>query len=697
MGMGMVALLAGLGSGYSQGVQQKREYDRQMAMDQIAKDKNAREQKNWQDQQDMESRLKAAGATQDPNNPTVGNVNYGDGQDHAYTMPNASDIASSDIRQFQRNTQNATMANTAPNAMPAGTAPTMTQAAPTDDSTPGPVATPSPAPDPTQQPATDAAPATPVAPVAPMSPVPSGGPTANALSTKPTATYTPGIQQADGSVTTNPASMQTAAAAWNDPQAQAARIAQAYKDSGHPELATQQQLAALQLDDARRTHINNIFNDEVSQEIAANGGDVAKGIASILTKTQQTGNNQYTVQTQGGKGTILRVGQNGAADTPVMSFEDSPAGRAELLANVSRLPMAQKLQYAFEANKARLEQNADTRANAANKRADEMQPVEIDYKKAGAQMERAKASMYEAKPDANNWRIGQEDQITLKGIDDQMRDLAKQRTAAIVNGTMKAGDPADKDIQVQIGQLRLQSHGILSKYSDGAAAPNPEGLPPKPGAAAPGAAPAASGPPPDSDRYFALMAERRASAMRLDTAQNMQDAAGEAREVQNLKALDAEIGKIPKAEIAKSKWTGAPTQSGTDLAGADAKTTAALTSGAPAAPTMTQTVAPKPAPKPAAPAPVPSKLQLISKALGSRGTGSPLDTIIESKAPKVLSAGQDLEQATAAMHAAAQSGDQAAIKTYGAQLTAARAKVDAILKDLAPEQANAIRTAIGYQ
>jgi hypothetical protein len=108
---------------------------------------------------------------------------------------------------------------------------------------------------------------------------------------------------------------------------------------------------------------------------------------------------------------------------------------------------------------------------------------------------------------------------------------------------------------------------------------------------------------------------------------------------------------------------------------------------------------PKPAAAPApAPAAQPAAAQQpdLATLLGAKTGNAAIDQVMAPKVPMVQAAGEGIQNAKVALAAAAKSGDPAALRTYAAQLAEAKAKFDALIKEVNPQQAEQIRQAVGY-
>ena len=82
--------------------------------------------------------------------------------------------------------------------------------------------------------------------------------------------------------------------------------------------------------------------------------------------------------------------------------------------------------------------------------------------------------------------------------------------------------------------------------------------------------------------------------------------------------------------------------------------------------------------------------------MGAATGNATIDQIVAQKVPVVQAAADGITQAKAQLAGAAKSGDPQALQIYAAQVQQARVQFDALLKDMTPQQAEAVRQATGY-
>ena len=455
--MGMVALLAGMGSGYAKGKQQRLDDERQAAMDKITMERAAREQEAYDTAKKEKAAIAAAGKPADVNTDGA-TLDTGDGP-RAYGMQDASSVASSDLRQFQRNQQNQA---------------SMQQAAQPVDAN----AQPMPVLPGTAQPAAPAAQAPADLQVAP----------AAAPAFKPTMQS--GVPVVNGVAQPDMATMQKTTAAYNSPEAKNERLAQAYESSGNPEKAMQLrasaqqlQLGGLQLDEAKQKHIDNEYERVMNKAVSDAGGDVAQGIANMLTKTQLTGDAKFSVERKDGKGVIVATGPDGT-QKPVMQFDDTPTGHAALLSMASRATTDKKIAILFEVDKVKREEKqrtleADHWDKTFKQNDDhfqqnkELQRLHINI--AGAQLKIAQNADKRAQAAFDiETKMAAPDKMAYKSLEDEHKAISTAIYKASTDGTLQPDNKAFQALLEKQASIGIRMDQILSKYpgakkADGAA------------------------------------------------------------------------------------------------------------------------------------------------------------------------------------------------------------------------------------
>lgn len=82
--------------------------------------------------------------------------------------------------------------------------------------------------------------------------------------------------------------------------------------------------------------------------------------------------------------------------------------------------------------------------------------------------------------------------------------------------------------------------------------------------------------------------------------------------------------------------------------------------------------------------------------MGAATGNATIDKIVAEKVPVVQAAADSITQAKALLAGAAKSGDPKSLQAYAAQVQQARDQFNALLKDMTPQQAEAVRQATGY-
>lgn len=266
-------------------------------------------------------------------------------------------------------------------------------------------------------------------------------------------------------------------------------------------------------------------------------------------------------------------------------------------------------------------------------------------------------------------RMSEVDKTSLTSLNKQRDTINTAMTKAQAEGSWDDNAPGSKALKTKLAALTLQEAQLTGKYSDGGSAkPDPLGMR-KPAASgdtgtrvAPGTQAAR-----DGGRLEILNSELSAAQQRLSS--------GDPRAQGDIEALQREIGVTSKKA--------APANAAS--AGVTLPSKPVVAPAAPAAPAARPVAATVAAQKPS-----------LASAMGVKPGGAAIDKIVAEKVPVVQGAADGITKAKAALAAAAKSGDPQALQVYAAQVQEARNQFDALLKDMNPQQAEAVRQATGY-
>ncbi len=279
-----------------------------------------------------------------------------------------------------------------------------------------------------------------------------------------------------------------------------------------------------------------------------------------------------------------------------------------------------------------------------------------------------------AKPTAE--KMSEPDKLAYTSINKQRETINTAMTKAQAEGTWDENSPGAKQLKTKLAALGMQESKLIAKYGDaggeGGAAPDPLNLRKPAGGARSAPAPAGS---PKSGQLDILNQEWTKAQSQLAGAKTPEE---RTRAEGDLSALTREFKNL------KASPPGAA---------ANMATGGAIAAPAPA-PAAARPPAVAPAPTPT-PAPAAKKPNLAS-AMGAATGNATIDKIVAEKVPVVQAAADTITQAKAQLAAAAKSGDPQALQQYAAQVQQARTQFDALLKDMTPQQAEAVRQATGY-
>lgn len=264
-------------------------------------------------------------------------------------------------------------------------------------------------------------------------------------------------------------------------------------------------------------------------------------------------------------------------------------------------------------------------------------------------------------PKSGYERMSEFDKSTLTSINKQRETINTAITKAQAEGSWDDASPGSKALKAKLATLVLQESQLHARYGDGGGAqPDPLGMRAGGGAASPTKIAPATQAARDGERIEILNQELSAARQRL--------ARGDPHAQGDIDALQREIGTTSKKM---------PTPN-------------AASAGLPvaAAPKATPVAAAQPA------APVQQRPNLAN-ALGVKGN-SAIDQVVAQRQPAVEAAASAIQGAKTMLAAVAKSGDPQALNLYAGQLQQAKSKFDALLKDMTPQQAEAVRQAAGY-
>ena len=281
-----------------------------------------------------------------------------------------------------------------------------------------------------------------------------------------------------------------------------------------------------------------------------------------------------------------------------------------------------------------------------------------------------------AKPIAE--KMSEPDKMAFASINKQRETITTAMTKAQAEGSWDENSPGAKQLKTKLAALTMQESQLVGKYGDGAgAAPDPLGMR-KPAAGGRQSQPVQPGSA-KSGQVDILNQEWAKAQSQLASAKTPEE---KTRAQGDLTALSREFSNL------KASPPGAATNMATGGAIA-----------APAAPARTAAppVAAPVAAAPAAPAPAaPAKKPNLAAAMGATTGNATIDKIVAEKAPVVQAAADGITKAKALLASAAKSGDPQALQLYAGQVQQARDQFDALLKDMTPQQAEAVRQATGY-
>lgn len=297
-----------------------------------------------------------------------------------------------------------------------------------------------------------------------------------------------------------------------------------------------------------------------------------------------------------------------------------------------------------------------------------LQGAQADYYRSAAGAKDASAT----KPTAE--KMSEPDKLAYTSINKQRETITTAMTKAQAEGTWDENSPGAKQLKTKLAALSMQESKLIAKYGDGGgesgSAPDPFNLRKPAGGARP--APAGS---PKSGQIDILNQEWSKAQSQLTSAKTPEE---RTRAEGDLSALTREFKNLKASPP-----------------GAAANMAAGGAIAAPPAAAARPVAAPAPAP--AAPAQAaPAKKPNLAAAMGAATGNVAIDKIVAEKVPVVQAAADGITQAKALLAGAAKSGDPKALQLYAGQVQQARAQFDALLKDMTPQQAEAVRQATGY-
>lgn len=269
-------------------------------------------------------------------------------------------------------------------------------------------------------------------------------------------------------------------------------------------------------------------------------------------------------------------------------------------------------------------------------------------------------------------KMSEVDKTTLTSLNKQRDTINTAMTKAQAEGTWDENAPGSKQLKTKLAALNLQESQLTAKYSDGGGAlPDPLGMRKPAGSAKPAAAGS-----PKSGQVEILNQEWAQAQSQLANAKTPEE---RTRAEGDIAALSREFKNL------KATPPGAP---------ANAASAGAITS----TPAKAPAAAPARAPVAAAPAPAApvEKKPNLAASMGAATGNKAIDKIVGEKVPVVQAAADAITAAKALLAGAAKSGDPKALQTYAQKVQTARNEFDALLKDMNPQQAEAVRQATGY-
>lgn len=436
-----------------------------------------------------------------------------------------------------------------------------------------------------------------------------------------------------------------AAEAGNTPEAADARMAQAYRGLGKPMEARQLEAAGQQakaakftLDREQQKWADEQYDKQLTQITQVSDA------AAVLTDL--TGSPVTTVASPDGKTVqFMRQGPDGQQVKMGQEFENTPEGLQKFLITKSKsLSTAEKIgalrsMSEFDERRKQWGKEFEQREShfQENKRLQKQQLAisqgHLSVAQAGEQRAKEKH--------ADEQKIKPADKLAIAGIDGELNTLSKSINDAMAKNEWDPNTANAKELLARQTFLGRQRRAVLAKYDQDAGAAAPGGNP------APGAA--AGGP------------------RTVDGAQ-----------LSGVKSMSAQRGP-------DGNWQASPPST----AGWDPQSVGALPAGG-AAP---EQPAARGVPQAAQP-PQQAQQDPLLVALGASGS-SGADQVVAKKAPVLRQAAEDLKAAQGQVAMAAKGQNPQATQQAMQQSQAAIDKINAILKDMNPAQAQAVRQALG--
>lgn len=270
-------------------------------------------------------------------------------------------------------------------------------------------------------------------------------------------------------------------------------------------------------------------------------------------------------------------------------------------------------------------------------------------------------------------RMSEIDKAAFGNINKQREQINSAMTKAQAESTWDAASPGAKTLTTKLAALSLQESQLQARYGDGGGSkPDPLGM------RSPASRPAAGG--------------GITSGGKQGQIEILDQEWGKAQSALALPGASAD--SLTRARADLDSLTKEYSRLGVNKSAAGAPVAAA--GGIPAAPARAQPAAvPATVATPAAAAPPATAKPNLASAMGATGT-SAIDQIVARKVPVVQAAADAIRQASTTLAAVAKSGDPQALALYAGQVTQARAQFDALVKDMNPQQAEAVRQAAGY-
>lgn len=456
---------------------------------------------------------------------------------------------------------------------------------------------------------------------------------------------------------TDPAAAQAAVAAQNTPEATQKRVLAAQMGIDPSKgIAMQRDIAQATVADVQAA--DAVFRNKLGVAMAF-GHD---GLAKLITEAQSDGLADHqlkaVVSPDGKTVTYNKVDKDGKLTPTPLTFPNSEEGVISAAYRLDKaITPAMRADFALKMKKeGREDKETDSKVK--------LQGAQTNYYNAAADLKDNTDPNAKGKVAAVD-RMSEIDKSTLGTINKTRETINTAITKAQAEGSWDENSPGAKKLQTRLATLAMQESKLQSKYAGeaGGGLPDPAGL-----RGSGGKTPAATQAARDTDAFAIKQDELVKAEGRLATAKTQEE---RVRAQGDIDALNKELGRAGKKAPAAAPAPIAATQ-GTGM--------------------KPPVAAPAPAPVAAPAAPK----NAIAAALGAASGNKAVDQVVGAKVPQLEAAATAIKTAQASLAAATKSGDPKSLSLYATQMTQAKAKFDALIADMNPQQAEAVRQAAGY-